>query len=1336
MQKILESYLRRLTNLSGNNRSLLLLRLISDQFIDLHDLDFAHNQPSFDIIRDLIAKKSKIPVARMVDTHDEKSNQLSRRLKKIDRIEKFIFEERGAKDLFVGWPFVRGKFSEGTPVRCPLIFFPVELQLSDNVWYLKLRKNVNLTLNKTFLLAYSYFNQTTPDEELLDKVFDDFDNDSTVFRTELYELLKNSSVEINFNQENFMDELHSFDNFRKQDFENLESDGQLKLHPEAVLGIFPQAGSYLVPDYVHMIEKDEFSEISELFVSKESKENEEYNFSFVKTVKEELTFTPFDLDAYQENALKAIKQGKSIIVQGPPGTGKSQLICNIISDFMARGKSILLVSQKKAALDVVYERLSEKDLQDFVGLMHDFKNDRKTIYEQIASQIERVNEYQQKNNTLDSIQLERKFLQSSRTIDQITEELEEFKFALFDESECGKSIKELYLTSNPHEPFVDIRQEYRYLDFNQLKETEKKLSDYLDYSKLFEKESHPWSNRKSFANHTITDFGKIKDIIREIPVYQDKLGEKIKSLLDNTIDLETAGYIISRKEELTELLNILSDPKVYASFSHMVESDVEGDPQWLSNMERTLMQGYKGFGPEMSLQSSELGRFQEVLNRGIKARRSFISWFSWKFFSKDKIFMTRVLVANDLKSTKQGFNTLIEKIDNRLNLEHIFSELKATKWLPELPGSMRKIDVQNWFYYQKLAMQSRDLFVSVRNLKDFISVKHHNYEELSEKIRQTLKILDDLPIKKAQWEVYLNPSQIDQIAKKEQIATRMLDSLNKEFESICEFDKIKENLSTVEEKVLEKLLEQVTTNDKEEIMILFQNSLRLAWIDHIETKYPVLRAVSSLKFEKLEKELQNAVIDKMEVSNDILLLKARERTYQNLEYNRLNNLVTYRDLLHQVTKKRRIWPMRKLITSFEEELYDLIPCWMASPESASAIFPMKESFDVVIFDEASQCFAEKGLPAMYRAKQIVIAGDDKQLQPLDIYKVRWEDDNDEDIPELEIDSLLNLAKKHLMQVQLKGHYRSQSLALIDFSNRQFYGGKLNLLPSYSKINDKEPSIRYHKVNGVWENNINREEGDETVRLVASLLEKQTGKSIGIVTFNAAQQGYILDQMEEYGVARKILWPEGLFVKNIENVQGDERDIIVFSTAYAPDKSGRMNMKFGSLNVEGGENRLNVAITRAKEKIHIVSSILPNQLSVEESKNAGPKLLKKYLEYAYRVSEGQYEPQVQPHEQHEATWYLKDHFQSINLINSKQTSLQEKLPFADLTIMNSGDYRGLILTDDSLYFESISIKDPHIYKPFLFQKKGWRFRQFFSREFWMEKETVIEKLTRFINSTEP
>ena len=171
----------------------------------------------------------------------------------------------------------------------------------------------------------------------------------------------------------------------------------------------------------------------------------------LSSVKEEHTFTPFQIDASQEAALKAVKQGNSLVVQGPPGTGKSQLICNLIADYIARGKNVLVVSQKRAALDVVHKRLQEKELGDFVSVVHDFKNDRKQTYHQIENQINNLEKYKQLNNGLDTIYLEREYLHACRRIDQLTESFEEFKQALFDTIECGLSVKELYVTSSPSE---------------------------------------------------------------------------------------------------------------------------------------------------------------------------------------------------------------------------------------------------------------------------------------------------------------------------------------------------------------------------------------------------------------------------------------------------------------------------------------------------------------------------------------------------------------------------------------------------------------------------------------------------------------------------------------------------------------------------------------------------------------------------------------------------------------------------------------------------------------------------------------------------------------------
>lgn len=1337
MKSILQSYLRRLTNLSGNSRSMLLLKLVSDQSIDIHDFDYSLNEPSFSIIENLISRKLKTPLCDIQNSRDESSNKLSARLKKLSRVEKLVFEERGARDLFVAWPFVRGKFSDGTVTRCPLMFFPVSLESDESKWYLKLRKDVNITLNKTFILAYAYFNNLKPDEELLERVFDDFDKESKGFRTDLYELIKNSNLELNFNQDNFKDALKAFESFKRIDLEKNEKDGELKLHPEAVLGIFPQAGSYLVPDYISMIEDPRLSDMESFFAERnldeEVSEDSSY-YRFLKKVREDQTFTPFKMDAYQENAIKAVKKGNSVVVQGPPGTGKSQLICNLIADFIARGKNVLLVSQKRAALDVVFERLKEKQLGDFIGLLHDFKNDRKPIYEQIESQIDRLEDYQSMNNGLDSIPHERKFLQTSRKIDQIEEELEEFKLALFDTSECGVSIKELYLSSNPEEEFVSLNQEYRSFNFQEIDSFLNQLKSYAAYAGIFLIENYQWRKRKSFAGYKISDLKALRSILKDIPLVKEQLEKGSEKALGKIVAFEDAVEFVGKTAEINRILELLKDERVYKAFVKLLEyKKNEVDLQWLSSNERNVMQCFKGVGPEESLETKELGRFQEALERTIDARKGLIKWVRWKLFSKDKIFITRVLVANQLKSNKKGFDILIEKIDNRLNLEHNVTKIRSHQGLISYPQSIKKIDHQNWFFYQKGAVEARLIYLDIRSLENYLSPKENERVQFLKQLSGLIDAFKILPDKLKHWEQYFTIQKLREMFSGQASIDLMDTVLTKDFDALCEFDSIYENLSIEEKRVVGKLIEKEPIPDVDGWMALFLNSLKLAWIEHIETKYPLLRSVSTRKFEDMQTEIQHAVKEKLKISNEILLMKARERVYKNVEYNRLNNMVTYRDVYHQVTKKRRIWPVRKLIAQFPREVFDLVPCWLASPESTSAIFPMEKIFDLVIFDEASQCFVEKGLPAIYRGKQVVVAGDDKQLKPNDLYKVRWEDENKEDIPELDFDSLLNLSNQYLMSVQLNEHYRSKSLDLIHFSNVNFYGNRLKLLPDRKEVNRDTPGISYIKVDGIWENNINKIEAEKIAELLKELVHSQPEKTIGVVTFNAKQQLFLMDFLDDYAVSNNFLLPESLIIKNIENVQGDEKDIIIFSIVYAPDSQGKLNMQFGSLNAEGGENRLNVAITRAKEKIYVVSSIEPQQLKVDETKNEGPQFLKRYLEYAMNVSDNKFVYESTEDGNFDANWYLKSKITSLQFDNSKEFSLDYSLPFVDVSIKKKNKYYAVLFTDDNLYFKNISVKDTHVYMPFTLSHKNWRFTGFFSREYWLNKDGVKERILKLLNS---
>ena len=419
-----------------------------------------------------------------------------------------------------------------------------------------------------------------------------------------------------------------------------------------------------------------------------------------------------------------------------------------------------------------------------------------------------------------------------------------------------------------------------------------------------------------------------------------------------------------------------------------------------------------------------------------------------------------------------------------------------------------------------------------------------------------------------------------------------------------------------------------------------------------------------------------------------------------------------------------------MISEFTEELFTLLPCWMCSPESASAIFPMSQHFDLVIFDEASQCFAERGIPAMYRGKQIVVTGDSQQLQPNDLYRVRWEEDDDI-TPELSIDSLLDLAKHYLPEINLAGHYRSKSLELIDFSNEHFYGGKLRLLPDFQYVNKKEPAIKFIESNGIWEDGTNRIEAERVVDLVLELLRSGGEKGIGIVTFNFKQQDLIMDLMEERSEQENVLVPESLFVKNIENVQGDERDIIIFSVGYAADKNGKIKLQFGSLNIEGGENRLNVAVTRARENIYILSSLHPSKLVTDDTKNEGPKLLKKYLEYAWNVSHGNWIPHLPAYDDHHVEWYLRNKLQNQSFYELDGLEIKKDLPFSDLSVRNGNEFTGLILTDDERYHQALSPKQIYAFQHFHLTLKNWKHVRFHSREIWIDPESTKEKMQKFL-----
>ena len=451
---------------------------------------------------------------------------------------------------------------------------------------------------------------------------------------------------------------------------------------------------------------------------------------------------------------------------------------------------------------------------------------------------------------------------------------------------------------------------------------------------------------------------------------------------------------------------------------------------------------------------------------------------------------------------------------------------------------------------------------------------------------------------------------------------------------------------------------------------------------------------------------------------------------------------------------------------YSEYLFKLFPCWLLSPENVSTILPLeKDMFDIVLFDEASQVFIENTIPSIYRGKRVVVAGDAKQLRPTTTFMKRYMGSNlDDDVDlstqaALEVESLLDLAVSRFNSANITYHYRSKNQELIDFSNKAFYSGNLQIAPNVSK-NIRQKPIERILVDGKWNDRKNLEEAKKVVELTKQILKnRKNNETIGIITFNSEQEIAIEDLFDkecykDENFRAKFIKETNriendedvsLFVKNLENVQGDERDIIIFSIGYARNEFGKVNASFGSLSNEGGENRLNVAITRAKQKIYVVTSIEPEELKVDGAKYAGPKLLRNYLTYARAVSNGNNE-EINSILDSFNERILKTN-QTFGLL-SLEKQIQKKLVKlgynAEINLGNSDSKISVavydnkkdkfllgIETDQTAISGSKSILERDVYRNEFLKSRGWKIFRVWSRDWWHNAKSVTNAIVKEI-----
>jgi predicted DNA-binding WGR domain protein len=447
-------------------------------------------------------------------------------------------------------------------------------------------------------------------------------------------------------------------------------------------------------------------------------------------------------------------------------------------------------------------------------------------------------------------------------------------------------------------------------------------------------------------------------------------------------------------------------------------------------------------------------------------------------------------------------------------------------------------------------------------------------------------------------------------------------------------------------------------------------------------------------------------------------------------------------------------------------LRDLKPVWLMSPYSVSDSLPLDaDHFDVVIFDEASQITLEEGVPSLYRSRQTIIVGDEKQMPPTDFFSVaaRDNDPDDLDLPDEDgpdnwlsddADSLLAQGARKLESTLLSWHYRSHYESLISYSNHAFYEGKLLTIPD--KTVDHR-SIRYHLLtNGVYDKRSNRTEAAYIAGMVKELLLRGARESIGIVAFSqeqqhaieealemlAAEDGSFAQQLEEAYNRTENDQFTGLIVKNLENIQGDERDIIIMSVCYGPDADGRMVMNFGPVNKRGGEKRLNVLFSRARMHMAVVASIRFGQITNQY--NEGANYLRRFLQYAELVSEGKMAAArtildgLAPHAAEQIKEakptiirrQLREQLEARGFEVAEQVGQSGfKCSLAVKRRPEDGHYSLAILVDDEQHYRNGNLIEQYYQRPSILRSFGWVVLPVYAKDWLYQPEKVMGRIFR-------
>ncbi|XOV89817.1 MAG: DUF3320 domain-containing protein [Pseudomonadota bacterium] len=1233
---------------------------------------------------------------------------LQRSLLKIHTEARGFIEEQGINVLYLAVGFLEWFEDDNaqTPRKAPLVLLPVDITRGSAAEAFKIAYNgedlePNLSLEAKLKSEFGIVLPTFPEDGL----------DPATYYDEVED-----AISAKARWQVHPNEMHlGFFSF-----------GKFRMYKDLDPAIWPEDQALIDHEVISALLGEGFPEVEPRFHEGEHLDDhiDPAEIHFVK-----------DADSTQTIAALEVMTGKHMVIQGPPGTGKSQTITNIIAECIGQNKTVLFVAEKMAALEVVKRRLDEVHIGDAVLELHSHKSNKKAVIEELGRTLNLG------KPVVDSSEDDLNALRQSRDkLNAYCREANEpvlnsgvsFVDALGYCLQIRKQWNEL-----PRFDFESMKS-WSPSDFRTKLDLVQEVADHIGQHGRPADNPFFASERRSFspANQAnLSDYlARGKEDVEKLQLIAGRLAKRLG--LSLPMSLAQCRAVARAAQRAFEA-------------PHLTDVAIARD-EWQKR--RDDIRALLAAGQSITLVRFEL---KDVLIEPVwkadllQARQAFIAYGGkwWRIFNgayrrakKELLGYCKSALPGDDAACLAVIDKVLECQTNQASFDKtsaLGQTLFGSQWQGiESDWEVLKL-VSDWIISLYDAIGEGEVpddivaFLSGEITREGLDTEAAMLVRHADKVEKRLRELHKaLEIKDADVETLGLAEMVEQLGAWHEHLDDMYQQVR--------YRQLQDQLTGAE---LVQLIEPANG------WMLPGNALvdavKLTFYEGlVNDAYEHRQAIKLF-----DRTAHLAQIDRFRELDQLQMMHAQGRlALKHFDaIPRLSGSGQVGVINNELNKKRRHLPIRKLIKQAGLAIQQFKPVFMMSPMSiAQYLEPGAVSFDVVIFDEASQVKTVDAFGAISRGKQVVVVGDTKQMPPTDFFGRGYEGDEEEDSATGDIESVLGLfLARGAPQSMLQWHYRSRHESLIAVSNYEFYENRLVVFPS-SGSNPSATGLHFHHLpDTVYDrgkSRTNREEARAVAEAVMEHARHLPEMTLGVVAFSTAQRDSILfhlDQLRRADDSGEAFFAdhaeEPFFVKNLENVQGDERDVIMISIGYGKDANGRVSPSFGPVNREGGQRRLNVLISRAKQVMHVFANFTGDDLAVTSTSPFGVRALRHFLKYAQdRKLEIPIETGKAPDSPFEE--------EVIAALRAEGFDVEPQVGtagyFIDLAVRDPnrpGAYLLAIECDGAAYHSSLSARDRDRLRQAVLEGLGWRFHRIWSTDWFRNPTTEVARIREAIES---